>query len=84
MRYETTVGHLSINADGTMTVFVVIDSQEREVQDPAAISTDPSLNIVGCELHFKDDKLYSLSLNVNPWPPPGFVEGTRIAVILGE
>ena len=67
-----------------MTVFVVIDSQERDVEDPAAISTDPFLRIVSCELHFKDEKLYSLSLKVDAWPPADFVEGSPITVIIGD
>jgi hypothetical protein len=83
-RYETTVGRLSINADGTMTVLVVIDSQQREVEDPAAISTEAFLRIVGCDLHFKDEKLYSLSLKVDPWPPHGFIEGSPLTVIIGD
>ena len=66
-----------------MTVFVVIDSQQREVEDPAAISTEPFLRIVGCDLHFKDEKLYSLSLKVDPWPPHGFIEGSPLTVIIG-
>jgi hypothetical protein len=55
-----------------MTIFVILDSQETETYLPS-IKTEPELDIVRYEPHFKDGKLYSVSMTVNRWP--NLVEG---------
>jgi hypothetical protein len=81
MRYDTKVQSRGINPDGTMTIFVVLDSQETESYLPS-ISTEPELDIVRYEPHFKDGKLYSLTLYVGAWP--NLVEGSPLTIILGQ
>jgi hypothetical protein len=81
MRYDTKVQSRGINPDGTMTIFVVIDSQETESYLPS-ISTEPELDIVRYEPHFKNGKFYSLTLHVGAWPD--LVEGSPLTIILDE
>ena len=81
MQHEGIVSYRSVNDDGTATVFVVIDSKERKAPDLAGISTKPELRIVEFEPHFKDGKLFSLSLRVDPCPTFGLTARSPITVI---
>jgi hypothetical protein len=81
MRYNPTVRSRSINDDGTMTLFVVLDSEERE-PDLGSLQIEPELDLVGYESHFKNDKLYSISLRFGAWT--NLVEGSPITLIWGE
>ena len=81
MQHEGIVSYRSVNDDGTATVFVVIDSQERKAPDLSGVTTKPELRIVGFEPHFKNKKLFSLSLRVDPCPPFDLTAGSPITVI---
>ena len=60
---------------------MVIDSQET---DPnfQTISTEPDLDIRRVEPHFKDGKVYSLSLHLRAWPD--LLEGSPLTIVFGE
>jgi hypothetical protein len=64
-----------------MTMVIVLDSEERD-PDLGSLRIEPELDLVGFEPHFKDRKLYSVSLRFGAWPD--LVEGSPITVILGE
>jgi hypothetical protein len=80
MRYDTKIQSREINPDGTMSLFVVLDSRETDLL--RLVSTEPELDIVGYEPHFKDGKLFSLTLRVKTWPK--LVEGSPLIIILGN
>jgi hypothetical protein len=64
-----------------MTVFVVLDCKVTE-SSVTSISTEPKLDIVHYEAHFKEGKLYSLTLCVNSGPD--LLKGNPITIIIGE
>ena len=64
VRYETKVQSRTIDPDGTANIFVVIDSK---VTDPdfQTMSTEPDLDIRRVQAHFRDGKVYGLSIHLS-------------------
>jgi hypothetical protein len=67
MKLQTTVLSRAINEDdGSLSLFVsVAELNGVELEPPSA--TEPELNIVRCEFHFKDDKPHTLEIRVGTW-----------------
>jgi hypothetical protein len=81
VRYETKVQSRTIDPDGTANIFVVIDSQ---VTDPdfQTMLTEPDLDIRGGQPHFRDGKVYGLSIHLRTWPD--LMEGSPLTISFGE
>ena len=81
VRYETKVQSRTIGPDVTANIFVVIDSQETD-PDFQTVSTEPDLDIRRVQPHFRDGKVYGLSIHRCTWPD--LMEGSPLTISFGE